>query len=341
VSRQRSQQPLCRLSQAETRPQIYRQRRNDQSSNEAPTDRSRALPSFCQCPEQHDQEHRERKHLERKARQQDVVRCSRVLLVGVGDTDQSSSRYLNECRRDVANDEDPEDKLRRHRRVFSPVDADHDGDERVDGCGEEDRGDDDEEVLLPSARCSHSSVEQKNLTWTTNHGTEYGFCWLESMRKAYPTISIAVPTTTVLKYQVRWRRSKNRCAASPMANRTTPRTPTTREGVYLMAMSVFWSLRHRACRNSPIYDDRSTRFGHWIGEVRVDIALNDSCFCHDEVPCRRSETVGCLSAIKLYSAPQWEHTTVLYSRSTMLGGSTPLSPHCNRPCTIRALPVWV
>jgi hypothetical protein len=150
MSRQRSQQPLCCLSQSETCPQIYRQRRNDQSSNEAPVDRSGALPSFYQCPEQHDQEHRERKHLERKTRQQDVVRCRWVPLVGVGNPDQSSSRDLNECRRDVANDEDPEDKLRRHWCIFSSIDADHDGDERVDGRGEEDRCDNDEEVLSTS-----------------------------------------------------------------------------------------------------------------------------------------------------------------------------------------------
>jgi len=53
------------------------------------------------------------------------------------------------------------------------------------------------------------------------------------MRKAYPTISIAVPTTTVLKYQVRWRSSRYRWAASPIAKSTTPKTPTASEGVYL------------------------------------------------------------------------------------------------------------
>jgi hypothetical protein len=288
MSRQGCHQALCSLCQAKTCPQVYRQRRNDQSSNEAPADRSRALPSFYQCPEQHDQEHRERKHLKCQTRQQDVVRCSRVFLVGVSYANQSSSRDLDECRRDVADDEDPENKLRRHWRVLSSVDADHDGDKGVDGRGEEDRCDDDEEVLLPSARASHVSLAQTNLTWTTNHGTEYGFCWLESMRNAYPTISITVPTTTVLKYHVRWRKSKPRWAASPMANRTTPRTPTAREGVYLTTMSALLSLQHRDYQNVPVYDDRSARLGHRIGEVRVDIALYDSRICHDEVPCRRS-----------------------------------------------------
>jgi hypothetical protein len=53
------------------------------------------------------------------------------------------------------------------------------------------------------------------------------------MRNAYPTISIAVPTTTVLKYQVRWRSSRDRWAASPMAKSTTPKTPIASDGVYL------------------------------------------------------------------------------------------------------------
>jgi hypothetical protein len=95
------------------------------------------------------------------------------------------------------------------------------------------------------------NVKQKNLTWTTNHGTEYGFCWLESMRNAYPTISITVPTTTVLKYHVRWRKSKTRWAASPMANRTTPSTPTAREGVYLAAMSASCSSNTGDVKTNP------------------------------------------------------------------------------------------
>jgi hypothetical protein len=60
------------------------------------------------------------------------------------------------------------------------------------------------------------------------------------MRNAYPTISIAVPTTTVLKYQVRWRSSRNKWAASPMTKSTTPKTPTASEGVYLEGDVNFW-----------------------------------------------------------------------------------------------------
>jgi hypothetical protein len=80
---------------------------------------------------------------------------------------------LYECRRNIANNEDPEDEFRRHWRVFSPVDADHDGDERVDGRGEEHRCDDDEEVLLPSARASHVDSERKAKKSHLDHKPRY------------------------------------------------------------------------------------------------------------------------------------------------------------------------
>lgn len=53
---------------------------------------------------------------------------------------------------------------------------------------------------------------------------------------------MAVPITTVLKYQVRWRMSKYRCAVSPMTKSITPRSPTAREGVYLARWSVIESI---------------------------------------------------------------------------------------------------
>lgn len=36
----------------------------------------------------------------------------------------------------------------------------------------------------------------------------------------------------------------------------------------------------RSCRTIPIYDDCSTRLGHWIREVRINISLHNPRFCH-------------------------------------------------------------
>lgn len=87
MCRQTRHQALRGLCQTEACPQVYRQRRNDKRSNKAPADRSRALPSFYQGPEQYDQEDRKRENLESKTSEQDVVRCRRVLLVGISDAD--------------------------------------------------------------------------------------------------------------------------------------------------------------------------------------------------------------------------------------------------------------
>jgi hypothetical protein len=108
------------------------------------------------------------------------------------------------------------------------------------------------------------------------------------MRNAYPTISIAVPTTTVLKYQVRWRSSRNRWAASPSPKRTTPKTPTASDGVYLeLQCQLFgWVRTFRLFELFvPIYDDGCARFCHRIWEVRVDVALDGSTggVCHCRV----------------------------------------------------------
>jgi hypothetical protein len=148
MSRQRRHQALCSLRQTETRPQIYRQRRNDKGSNEASADRSRAVPSFYQRPEQHDQEHRKREYLKCKTSQQDIVWCRRVLLVRISYPDQSSPGDLYNRGCDIANDEEPKDQLRWHWRIIPAIDADHDGNEGVDRRREEDRRDHDEEVLL-------------------------------------------------------------------------------------------------------------------------------------------------------------------------------------------------
>jgi hypothetical protein len=79
----------------------------------------------------------------------------------------------------------------------------------MDRRGERDRCDHDEEVLsLPALACAKCEQKYNDLTWTTNHGTRYEFCWLDRTRKAYSTISITVPTTTVPKYQVQWCKSR-------------------------------------------------------------------------------------------------------------------------------------
>lgn len=158
MRRQTRHEALRSLRQAETCPEIYRQCRNDKRSNEASADRSRALPSFYQRPEQHDQEDRKRKHLEGKASKQDVVRSRRVLLVGIRDANQSSSRNLDDRSGNIANNEDPEDQLRWHRRVLFAVDTDHDGDEGVNCRREEDGCDHDEEVLLLSSISTFANI---------------------------------------------------------------------------------------------------------------------------------------------------------------------------------------
>jgi len=162
MRRQTRHQALRSLCQTETCSQIYRQRRNDKRSNKASANRSRALPSFYQRPEQHDQEDRKREHLEGKASKQDVVRGRRVLLVRVSDADQSRSRNLDDRGRDIANNEDPEDQLRRHRRVLFTIYADHDGDEGVNRRREEDWRDHNEEVLFWS-----SVLKPKQITKVT------------------------------------------------------------------------------------------------------------------------------------------------------------------------------
>ena len=87
MRRQTRHQTFRSLRQTETCPEVYRQRRDHESSNKAPADRSRALPSFYQRPEQYDQEDRKRENLERKTSKQDVVWGRWVLLVGISDAD--------------------------------------------------------------------------------------------------------------------------------------------------------------------------------------------------------------------------------------------------------------
>jgi len=147
MGRQRRHQAFCSFRQTETCPQVDRQCCNNKRSDEASANRSRAFPSFYQSPEQHDQEHCKREHLECKASEQDIVGCCWVLLVRISHADQSSSCDLNDRRCNIANDEDPEDQLWWHWRILSAIDADHDGNERVDCCGEEDWRDHDEEIL--------------------------------------------------------------------------------------------------------------------------------------------------------------------------------------------------
>lgn len=169
MCRQSRHQALRSLRQTETRPEIYRQCRNDKRSNKAPAYRSRALSSFYQRPEKHNQEYRKRKHLEGKSGKQDVVWSRRILLIGISDADQSSSRNLNDRGRDVADNEDPEDQLRRHWRVLPAVDADHDGDEGVNRRREEDRRDHDEEVLLLSSVLTFTDTKATSERAHLNH----------------------------------------------------------------------------------------------------------------------------------------------------------------------------
>jgi hypothetical protein len=150
MSRQGRQQALGSFSQPKASPQVHGQRRDDQGNDKTSVDRGRTLSGFHQSPEQHDQEDGKREHLEGESRQENVVGCRRVLLVGIRHSHQSRACNLNNRRHDVAYDEDPKDELWRHRRVFSPVDCDHDGSERVDRRREADRRDDDEEVLFNS-----------------------------------------------------------------------------------------------------------------------------------------------------------------------------------------------
>lgn len=148
MSRKRFHESFRRLRQTETCPQIHRQSRNNERNDETPAYCCRALPRLDQCPKQNDQEDREREDLERQTSQEDVVRRCGIFAVRIGYADQCCAGDLDNSRNDIAYDEDPEDELRRHGRVFSSVDSvDHDRYESIDCCGEEDRCDDNEEVL--------------------------------------------------------------------------------------------------------------------------------------------------------------------------------------------------
>lgn len=142
------QQPLCRLCQPEACPQINCQGSHENTGSESWTDFSGAGSSFQKDPDEHNQKDSEREDLESETGEQDVVVCFLVAIsIGVGCANQSGASHLKKGSHDIAAYEAPQDEFRRQRSVFSTVEIGQCGSDCVDGCAEENRSDDNTEVL--------------------------------------------------------------------------------------------------------------------------------------------------------------------------------------------------
>ncbi|KAJ8112176.1 hypothetical protein OPT61_g5397 [Boeremia exigua] len=141
---------LCRLGQPKADAQINEQHREPERRVESLACRLErdATGAPNEETEQNDEDEKGN-GLEHQACQQDVIWIRWVPAVGVGDSDQCGPYDLDHCRDDVARDEDPENQLGAERSVAGAVwgGADQDGEHCVNGGCEEDRCDDNKEVL--------------------------------------------------------------------------------------------------------------------------------------------------------------------------------------------------
>lgn len=146
---QAAHNPLRRLGEAKTGPQINQQRRGHEGGHERaqPLPLAHRFPSPVEEHKQQDEEDQVREHLDGQAGQEDVVGRGRVAAVAFGAAYQGGAGDLDRRRDDVGHDENPQDRFRGERGVGAAQGADERAEDRVDGRGEEDGRDDDEEVL--------------------------------------------------------------------------------------------------------------------------------------------------------------------------------------------------
>ncbi len=147
VTAQFALQPLRRLRQAKARPQINQQRRPHQRHRERPHPAHHHLPRAPQENPQQHEKHPKGEYLERQTAQKDIIRRGRILPVTLGRADQRGAGNLHDRRDDIASNETPENQLGIGGRELPADGGDEDAEDGVDGGGEKDGRDDDEEVL--------------------------------------------------------------------------------------------------------------------------------------------------------------------------------------------------
>ena len=145
---QLAHQPLRRLGEPETRPEIDQQRGGHERKRKRHHRRRRHFPRAPQKHGQQDQKHEEGENLKGQPGEKDIIRRRRILALTLRAPDHRGASDLDDGSDDVANDEDPEDGLGPQKRRIGAADGiDHHAEDRVDGRAEEDGRDDDEEVL--------------------------------------------------------------------------------------------------------------------------------------------------------------------------------------------------
>lgn len=145
--------PFGRLGHAEDGPHIDEQTADDEGTAEAHQPalaRARGrLPSPSQEHGEQDEEDEKTEDLDAQTGQEDIVARVRAFGVTFRFPDQGGARHLGKGGEDVTGDENPDDlpSAEPQRTQVLAQRGDERGERRVDGSGEKDGRDDDEEVL--------------------------------------------------------------------------------------------------------------------------------------------------------------------------------------------------
>lgn len=142
VRTQRPLQPLCRFRQPKARAQIHQKSSRTQRHRERPHRRGGDLANAVKEDGEEDDEDQEGEDLEGQTGEEDVVGRGRVFAVAFRLADTGGAGDLDDCGDDVADDEDDEEGAGGEGRVLPADGVDEEGEDGVDGGGEEDWGDD-------------------------------------------------------------------------------------------------------------------------------------------------------------------------------------------------------